>query len=370
VSEAEWSIMDLESTNGTLVDFASLRCRHPRRIDDGAIICVGQQVLVFRTLTERELAAISDELREPFASVPTRCPDLALINQNLRRLAASPYAILLCGATGTGKEVYARAIHRHSGREGGFVAINCAALDSHLLESELFGYEKGAHSQATQAHKGLVEAASRGTLFLDEVAELPESVQARLLRFLQDGQIRPLGASHSKKVDVRVVAATNRPLEAGGAIMGLRDDIRHRLGEIVNLPKLEDRAEDIGVLADDLLQQVPGGSFRVGAGPFLWRRRYPGNVRQLEGILVRAAIRSAAGDISDEDILSVDEEHELASTAPLVVPRRPTRDEMVRALRATSGNVSELARRAGKNRTLLHRIIRRLGIEADAYRDT
>ena len=165
---------------------------------------------MFRLATSVELAAIERELAEPFGPVATSSPVLAAISSKLAKLAPTAGEILLTGETGAGKEVYARAIHDASGREGRFVAINCAALPRELIESELFGFARGAHSEAKADKRGLIEEAEGGTLFLDEIGDMPAELQAKLLRFLQDREMTPLGSTRPRKIDVRVLAATSR----------------------------------------------------------------------------------------------------------------------------------------------------------------
>src|SRR5262249_32937978 len=163
----------------------------------------------------------------------TASPLLAVACDRLRRLAASSSELLIVGETGVGKEVYARAVHGASGRKGRFMAINCAAIPRELVESELFGYRAGAHSTAHQAKPGLIEEAESGTLFLDEIGEMTHEAQIKLLRFLQDRELTPLGATRPRQIDVRIIAATNRTLSAAGSGKthpGVRDDIVARLG--------------------------------------------------------------------------------------------------------------------------------------------
>ena len=183
-----------------------------RRCRDGSIVLFGGHAGVFRRVSDTELAAIEEEAAAPLGPVATMSPALAVTAAGLRRLAAADASLLFAGETGVGKEVYARAVHAVSGRTGAFVAINCAALPAELVESELFGYARGAHSTATAAKRGLVELADNGTLLLDEIGDMPARLQAKLFRFLQDRQVLPLGSTRTRRVDVRVMAATSQPV--------------------------------------------------------------------------------------------------------------------------------------------------------------
>ena len=182
------------------------------------MLFLGSQVLVFRLYTAAEIAAVAEDAEAPLTPVATLSPTLALTAAKLRRLARSDSEILLVGETGVGKEVFAGAVHALSGREGKLIAVNCAAIPRELVESELFGYEKGAHSTAQVRKIGLVETADGGTLFLDEIGEMPIELQSKLLRFLQDRRFSPLGSTRVVEADVRIIAATSRiALDRAGA---------------------------------------------------------------------------------------------------------------------------------------------------------
>src|SRR5260221_2441332 len=195
--------------NGILVDNA--RIVGSVTLLDGALEFIGNLVGVFRVVSALELETIKIDLVQPFGPVATSSPAMALACDRLRRLAASEGELLIVGETGVGKEVYARAVHQASARKGRFIAINCAAIPRELVESELFGYRHGAHSTAHQAKPGLIEEAEGGTLFLDEIGEMTGEAQIKLLRFLQDRELTPLGSTRPRRIDVRGVAATNPP---------------------------------------------------------------------------------------------------------------------------------------------------------------
>jgi pSer/pThr/pTyr-binding forkhead associated (FHA) protein len=206
--EGVFELTDLSSTNGTIVDGEPVETSV--RLRDGSVIFVGSYVVVFRIATITELAAIQSELQKPLGPVPTASPAFATICRKLRKLAEAGEEMLLTGETGSGKEVYANAIHRASGRPGRFVAINCAAIPRELVETELFGYARGAHSQAAMAKQGIIEQAEGGTLFLDEIGEMAPELQTKLLRFTQDRLLAPVGGLRPRRIETRIIAATSR----------------------------------------------------------------------------------------------------------------------------------------------------------------
>ncbi|MGD9764039.1 MAG: sigma 54-interacting transcriptional regulator [Candidatus Binatia bacterium] len=217
--------------------------------------------------------------------------------QLMESAAATPITVLIEGETGTGKELVARGIHRASARaEGPFLAVNCAAVSETLLESEIFGYRRGAFTGATQDHRGLFEAANGGTIFLDEVGEMPPAMQAKLLRVLQHGEIIPVGDTRARKVDVRVISATNRDLAAEVDKQTFRQDLYYRLAVFpIQLPPLRGRRDDIPLLIDSLLRALAERHHRSdvhgiepAAVDLLQRYDWPGNVRELENVLERA----------------------------------------------------------------------------------
>jgi DNA-binding NtrC family response regulator len=272
-----------------------------------------------------ELLREQDErLRHASAGEPPEAPEFADILhrsrvmvrliQRARRVAIRNVPVLLEGESGTGKEMLARAIHRASPRrERPFIAVNCGAIPTQLVESELFGHEKGAFTDARQQHKGYFEAADGGTLFLDELGELPALAQVKLLRALQEGEVVRLGATRPLKVDVRILAATNRTLTEEIAAGRFREDLFYRLAvAVLRIPPLRERTGDLGVLIDHLLEQVnreaanePGyGEKKLSASArnLLLAHAWPGNVRELLNTLRRAAIWSDGTSISSEDI--------------------------------------------------------------------
>jgi two-component system, NtrC family, response regulator AtoC len=293
-----------------------------------------------------------------FESVIGQSPAFREVLEVAFRVAAYPTTVLLTGESGTGKEAVARAIHRTSPRaEHAFVAINCGAIPENLLESELFGHEKGAFTGAERAREGLFTEADGGTLFLDEIGELPHSLQVKLLRALQERTIRPVGGSREHEVDVRVVAATARDLADDVATNRFREDLYYRVNVVhLNLPPLRTRREDIPLLAQHFLERhserlaIPAGELDREVMALLVRYTWPGNVRELENVLERALVLSG-GRIEVEHLPP----HVRSSTSPFRLPsvgddlsvkrRLPAleRELIARALERTDGNRTRAA---------------------------
>jgi DNA-binding NtrC family response regulator len=241
------------------------------------------------------------------------CPAMQNMFEHIRKVAPTDSTVLVLGETGTGKEIVARSVHRHSMRaDKTLISVNCAAIPDTLIESELFGYEKGAFTGANASRMGLIEAADGGTLFLDEIGELPMEAQARLLRFIQEGEIRRIGSVHSRKVDVRLICATHRNLHSLAAEGGFRQDLFYRINVLqLALPPLRERGKDILHLAESLLRSQ---TERLGKSPMRLSPRaiqaittyqWPGNVRELEHAIERAVILTD-GDEIDNETLGID----------------------------------------------------------------
>jgi transcriptional regulator with PAS, ATPase and Fis domain len=366
-------IHDLSSTNGTYVN--GRRVQRSTELADGDLIFVGSHTAVFRFVTQQQLEAIQEEEDAPLGPVGTASPTLALLCRKLKRLAPSGAEILLTGETGVGKEVYAQAIHRASGRQGPFLAINCAALPRELVESELFGYARGAHSQAAKSKRGLLQEAAGGTVFLDEVGEMPGDAQAKLLRFLQTRTFNALGATAPTQIDVRVLAATNRAF-LSAETSGLRPDLAARLGaQPVKLPALRDRVEDLARLASHFIRKNGPISLHVAAFRALCLYRWPGNVRELEKVLSEAILlsRDAARiglDHLPEGLSPVPAESERPNLALQRHRRReaPPRDVLEQLLTTHQGNVAEVARSLDRQWAVVWRCIVRHGIEIERFR--
>jgi transcriptional regulator with GAF, ATPase, and Fis domain len=285
------------------------------------------------------------------------------------QVASTDTTVFLQGESGTGKEVVARFVHRASPRKNGpFVAINCAALPEQLLESELFGYERGAFTGAHQAKAGYIEMASTGILFLDEVSEMSPTAQAKLLRVLQEREFQRLGGTRLVKANVRLIAASNRDLQRAVAEGSFREDLFYRLRVFdIYIPPLRERRGDIPLLTDAFLQDFrrstgcSSAGFTPDALEMLAGHEWPGNVRELHNALERAAILCEGGLITREHL-------SLQSTS-FIAPRRPSRLPDVerrtieQALHESAWNKAKAARRLGITRTQLYGRLRKYGLE-------
>ena len=310
------------------------------------------------------------------AEIVTRSAKMDDLLRRARLVADSMAAVLVLGESGTGKELLARAIHTASNRcNKPFLAINCAAIPEQLPESELFGYAKGAFTGAATAQQGLFQAADGGTLFLDEIGDMPLSLQAKLLRVLQEGAVRPVGATQSVNVDVRIISATHRNLDQMRADRTFREDLFYRLNVVaLKLPSLSERREDIPLLVSHFLKKIatryrkavptlaPDALAALVAAP------WPGNVRQLENLLEQAVALSTTHVIPLSLIRhSLDD-----SAAPLVSfeAARKTfeRDYLVRILKLTAGNAAQAAQMAGRNRTEFYKLLQRHNLEPGMFK--
>jgi two-component system, NtrC family, response regulator GlrR len=298
-----------------------------------------------------------------------------------RQIAASDAPVLVLGATGTGKELVARAIHQASTRTGPLVSVNCAALPAHLVESELFGHEKGAFSGAESARPGLFRATQGGTLFLDEVGELPPDVQAKLLRAIESGSIRPVGGTAELPVNVRIVAATNRDLAGEVRSGGFRCDLYARLAELViQLDPLRERPEDLEPLWRHFVSELGQGATIELSGPafeamalYAW----PFNVRELRQ-LVRSALLAMpeGGELGVHDLPSAMRPEpaagpvEAARSPPLLLApgEVPSKRQLLRLVEEFHGNVKDVAAFLRKDRKQVYRWLRRDHIDPDVYR--
>ena len=292
----------------------------------------------------------------------------------VQRVAPTTSTVLIHGETGTGKELVARAIHRHSSRAARpFVAINCAAITESLLESELFGHTKGAFTGATTQKKGKIESAAGGTLFLDEISELAPGMQAKLLRVLQEREIEPVGGTHSIKVDVRIVAATNRNLEDEVSAGRFREDLYFRLNVLnIAMPPLRERREDLPVLAKSFVLKVskkynvPPKALSAQAQALLMVYDWPGNVRELENAMERAVVLGSADEILPEDLPRCISEPRAAGPENGYhgAIQHSKRQLIIRALGQANGRYVEAARILGLHPNSLLRLIRNLGLKA------
>jgi two-component system NtrC family response regulator len=289
----------------------------------------------------------------------------------IRKVATSDAPVLILGESGTGKERVARAIHQRSPRkEGPFVAINCSAIPETLMESELFGHEKGSFTGANAQRKGRIESAEGGTLFLDEIGEVPLPVQVKLLRFLQEQTIERVGGRQEIPVDTRVISATNADLKKGMTDGSFREDLFYRLAVVqIVLPPLRDREDDILLLAQTFLQRfgTEGGKSGLTFGPdalrALRRHAWPGNVRELQNRVKRGVIMSGAKRLSADDL-----ELQQTSTSPEGTSLKDARETVEReliaqALRKHSGKITAAAVELGISRPTLYELMAKLGIE-------
>ncbi|MGB0680395.1 MAG: sigma-54-dependent transcriptional regulator, partial [Polyangiales bacterium] len=270
-----------------------------------------------KALEKRAIVAENRDLKAQLQAVTAHSqtrlglsPAMRRIDALVDRLADAPSSVLLTGESGVGKEVVARALHQRGSRQARpFVPVNCGAIPDNLLESELFGYDKGAFSGATQAKEGLLRQSSGGTLFLDEIGELPLSMQVKLLRVLQEHKVRPLGSEREHAVDLRIVAATNRDLEAEVQAGRFRQDLFYRLNVVrIHIPPLRERPEDVPFLIERLLHKhcaLHGRQLRLSkdATAALLQQPYPGNVRELENLIERAVTLALDEDITLADLM-------------------------------------------------------------------
>jgi len=296
----------------------------------------------------------------------------------IRRVGPSDVPVLITGESGTGKELVARAIHRQSGRKGqAFVAINCGAIPETLLESELFGYEKGAFTGATQQRKGRIEGARGGTLFLDEIGDIPLGLQVKLLRFLQDHEIQRLGGKETIAVDARILAATNVDLQKAISEGRFREDLYYRLCVVtIAVPALNERGADIALLSRTFLtkfaeeQKKPLKGFTPQAMQALTAHNWPGNVREVENRIKRAVVMAEGkyvtpGNLELKDPSSSEEE---AST--LRTSRDSRERDLVRlAMEKADGNVSRAAADLGISRPTLYQLLARYGLKKTKSED-
>ncbi|MBK9685571.1 MAG: PEP-CTERM-box response regulator transcription factor [Betaproteobacteria bacterium] len=305
----------------------------------------------------------------------TRDAEMLRIGRLIERVAGSGASVLLLGESGTGKEVLAQGLHAASRRSGKFVAINCAAIPETLLESELFGYEKGAFTGATKTTLGKIETANGGTLMLDEIGDLPHSLQAKLLRFLQERTIERLGGRHEVPVDVRVVGATHQDLRAQIKAGQFREDLYYRLAEIVvTIPPLRERNGDAVLLAHAFLrrfaQEQRRGNLSLSEDAIraIEAHAWPGNVRELLNCIKRASIMADGVRVTAEDVgLPVPDSGDAGPPASEIdlrtVREQAEREAIVTALSRTNGNMVRAAELLGISRPTLYDLMRRLGIK-------
>ncbi|MGE5174492.1 MAG: sigma-54 interaction domain-containing protein, partial [Betaproteobacteria bacterium] len=314
--------------------------------------------------------------RYDFQNIVARSEAMQRVLEAVSRIAKTESTVYVRGESGTGKELIARAIHLASNRKDKpFVAINCAALPETLLESELFGHEKGAFTGAVKSSKGLFAQAHEGTIFLDEIGDMPLSIQAKFLRVLQERQFYPVGSEQPLDVDVRVIVATNKNLEDQVKQGLFREDLYYRIHVIpVVLPPLRERREDIPVLADHFLKKFCGQMNKKikGLTPLAMQRlmlhNWPGNVRELENTIEYAAAM-ASHDVIAEDLILPTKGESNEMVKPLKEAREVfEKSYLIRLLELTQGNVSSAATLAGKYRADLYNLLKKYEINPSDFK--
>jgi DNA-binding NtrC family response regulator len=357
-------VRDLGSTNGTWVN--GVRVAHAE-LRPGSVLTVG----------DTRLRVVIDARPDP--TIVGESAAMLQLRLHIAQLAAVPLPVLICGETGTGKELVARALHDQSGRRGEFVPVNCGSIPKDLVETELFGHERGAFTGAGNRKPGLFQQADGGTLFLDEIGELPEVLQTRLLRALENGVVRPVGATREALVNVRVVAATHVNLEKAVQEGRFRRDLYYRLAAaVIATPSLRARRSDIPLLVDRILRDEAAGGGRcqlsAAAMAAVMEHPWPGNVRELKNVLKRAA--ALGGPLLDADDLKL---------SPLAPPpaegeaedvmqlrgqtfEQIEREVLLRTLRRCSGNQRAASEALGIPRSTLNDKLRRYGVESAGRR--
>lgn len=310
------------------------------------------------------------------SDILTRNPAMEDILAKARLVAETDASILICGESGSGKELLACAIHKASPRrDQPFIAINCGAIPEQLLESELFGHVKGAFTGAARDHKGLFQTADRGTLFLDEIGDMPVALQVKLLRALQEKQVRPVGSAQSFDVNVRIISATHRNIEAEMAAGNFREDLYYRLNVVtLTLPPLGERREDIPLLANHFLSVLVEkyrkaiNGFAPEALELLVGAAWPGNVRQLYNV-VEQAVALATSQLIPSSLVQQAIQHQQSEYASFEDARnRFERDYLSQLLKITEGNVTQAARLAKRNRTEFYKLLGRHQLDPKLFK--
>jgi two-component system, NtrC family, nitrogen regulation response regulator NtrX len=341
-------------------------------------LCVAVKRCLEYTAIKERLRLV--ESREGSPEIVGDSPAIRKVIADAHKVAATNANVLITGESGTGKELVANTIHAHSERaQAPFVKVNCSAIPETLVESELFGYERGAFTGAVGAKRGLFEVAHRGTIFLDEVADLSLSAQAKILRVLQNGEIQKVGSEKTTRVDVRVLSGTHKDLRKRVAEGAFREDLYYRLNVVpIRVPTLKERPEDIPLLIRFFVQRL-GAKNNLREKPFdddvLWELthyRWPGNVRELENVLERIIIMSAEKvsilDLPEEILATSDGTvGESASCALRDFRDKAERDFIIATLRKNNGNISQSAIELGVRRTYLHRRLAVLQVSKRDY---
>ncbi len=384
-----YRLRDLDSTNGTYV--AGLRINDVY-VAPGALIALGGTRLKFDPLGETVEIELSDTDR--FGSMIGRSVKMRELFARLEKLAKSDATVLVTGETGAGKELVAEALHDHSPREKGpFVVLDCGSIPPNLIESELFGHERGAFTCATNSYAGAFERAHGGTVFLDEIGELPLAMQPKLLRVLERKEVRRVGGSSTIEVDLRIVAATNRDLGVEVNRGRFREDLYYRLAVArVHVPPLRERKDDLPLLIEHILSTTPGGELASIAQEtidLMMKHDWPGNVRELRNVIERAVLLAESPDTEDslrrtpkpptaDPSVTVTPSQTATSTdasmtvpVDVTVPFKHAKQNVIsefekryisRLLAQHDGNISAAARAAGIDRMSIHKMLHRLGL--------
>jgi|TARA_B100000700_G_scaffold215882_2_gene237347 two-component system, NtrC family, response regulator GlrR len=362
----------LMTAHGTIADAVAATQRGvfgflPKPVDHDEL-----RTLLQKALSQSQAAQPGDWAKD----IITRSPEMLNVLDQAFRIAKREVSVLISGASGTGKELLANAIHKASNRsDKPFVAINCGALPENLLESELFGHAKGAFTGAVAAHPGLFREADGGTLFLDEIGDMPMTLQVKLLRALQERQIRPVGSSKHVDIDVRIISATHKDLHKEMEESTFREDLYYRLNVVnLKLPSLKSRSEDIPLLARSLLQQsaqrhgVNVSQFSDDAMQQLVTSSWPGNVRQLVNVVEQCVALTQTPVIPLHLV-----EQALSATKqswPTLTEARDAFEQQYlhKLLKMTDGNVTRAAELAGRNRTDMHKLMKKHELDAADFR--
>jgi two-component system response regulator GlrR len=368
----------LLTAHGTIPDAVEATSRGvytylTKPFDGKALLEVIQQALMLSGPETRPDASVNESWREGIVS---RSNVMAEVLAEAKLIAGSDASVLLRGESGSGKEVLAQAIHKASPRAGKpFVAVNCGAIPESLLESELFGHIKGAFTGAIANQPGLFQAADGGTLFLDEIGDMPVALQVKLLRVLQERMVRPVGASQSVPVDVRIMSATHRDLESAMGDGQFREDLFYRLNVVsLHLPPLAERREDIPLLANHFLSRLavkynkPINGFAPDAMKALATASWPGNVRQLHNVIEQVSALTTTPLIP---LTLVQRAMRVPSVEVLTLTEarlRFEREYLVGLLKLTDGSVADASRLAGRNRTEFYRLLQRHGLTPGVFR--
>ena len=323
---------------------------------------------------EQSAPATDERWRE---AIVTRSPLMLRLLEQARLVAQSDVSVLINGQSGTGKEIFAQAIHNASPRNSKpFIAINCGALPEQLLESELFGHARGAFTGAVSNREGLFQAAEGGTLFLDEIGDMPAPLQVKLLRVLQERKVRPLGSNRDIDIDVRIISATHRDLPKAMTRGEFREDLYYRLNVVsLKIPALAERTEDIPLLANHLLRQAAERhkpfvrAFSTDAMKRLMTASWPGNVRQLVNVIEQCVALTSSPVISDALVEQALEGENTALPTFVEARNQFELNYLRKLLQITKGNVTHAARMAGRNRTEFYKLLSRHELDANDFKE-